>query len=96
MTFAHPTTFASDYEKLRSGALEDGAVGGHFGLVILMREGVAAWMGHAPTQAPTVTGVPAKDACTAVPPIPDALRADIALVLANMVMMSPSPEERCA
>lgn len=96
MTFAEPTTFATSYEKLRRGALEGGAVGGHFGLVILLREGVAAWMGHAATQAPTVPRVAAKDACTVVPPIPDALRADVAIVLANMVMTPPTHEERCA
>jgi hypothetical protein len=96
VTFVEPTTFATSYERLRSRALEGGAEGGHFGLVILLREGVAAWMGHAATQPPTVTRVPAKDACTAVPPIPDALRADVAIVLANMVMTRPSLEERCA
>jgi len=96
VTFAEPTTFETSYEKLRSGALEGGAVGGHFGLVILLREGVAAWMGHVATRPPAVSRVAAKDACTAVPPIPDALRADVAIVLANMVMMTPTPQERCA
>jgi hypothetical protein len=94
VTFAEPTTFASNYETLRSRALEDGRVGGHFGLVILMREGVAAWMRHAAMQPATVTHVAAKDVLGRTPPIPDGLRADVALVLANMLMTTH--EERCA
>ena len=87
------TTLASDYEKLRSGALEDGVAGGRFELVILLREGVAAWMRLAATRPATVTHVAAKDV-TATPPIPDGLRVEVALVLANMVMTTH--EERCA
>jgi hypothetical protein len=94
VNFAEPTTFASNYEALRSGAFEDGAVGGHFGLVILMREGVAAWMRHAAMQPAPVTHVAAKEVVTGTPPIPDGLRGDVALVLANMVMTTH--EERCA
>ena len=93
MTLAEPTTFASNYEALRSGAFEDGGVGGHFGLVILMREGVAAWIRHAAMQPATVRHVAAKHVLR-TPPIPDGLRADVARVLANMVMTAC--EERCA
>jgi len=93
---AEPTTFASLYETLRSRALEDGVVRGHFGLVILMREGVAAWMTHAAMQPVTFEHVAAKEVLTRTTPIiPDGLRADVALVLANMVMTT-FHEERCA
>jgi hypothetical protein len=70
-------------------------VGGHFGLVILMREGVAAWMRHAAMQPATgVAQLAAREVLTGTPPIPEGLRADVALVLANMVMTTH--EERCA
>lgn len=94
MIFAEPTALASDYEALRSGALGDALVGGHFGLVVLMREGVAAWMKQAAGQPATGTPRVAKDVLTGTPLIPDGLRADVALVLASMVMTTH--EERCA
>jgi hypothetical protein len=96
VTFADPAStnsFAIGYELLRSGALEDGAAGGHFGLVILLREGVAAWMTHAPSQPTTVVRVTAKDRPAAAALIADGLRADMVLVLASMVMTA---EERSA
>ncbi|MCX5737092.1 MAG: hypothetical protein NTZ61_01065 [Proteobacteria bacterium] len=82
------------YEQLRSEVIEGGSVGGHFGLVILLREGVAAWITHAPPPPTTAVRVAAKDRPVAAALIPDGLRADIALVLASMVMTAP--EEKCA
>lgn len=97
MTFADPTSecrLAIGYEQLRSGALEGRAASGHFGLVILLREGVAAWMTHASPQPTIDARATAKERPAAAPLIPDDLRADMARVLASMVMTTP--EERCA
>lgn len=74
--------------------------GGHFGLIVLLREGVAAWMAHASTR-PTVIDerasaqVPAKARSPVAFVISDELRDDMALVLASMVMTT-SHEGRCA
>ena len=63
MTFAGPIAehgFATEYEQLRRGVLDGEAPTRHFGLVILMREGVAAWMAHAsarPATHPIVYGL---------------------------------------
>jgi hypothetical protein len=35
---------AAAYEQLRRGVLQGPPLGGHFGLILLMREGVAAWI----------------------------------------------------
>jgi hypothetical protein len=86
--------FAADYEQLRSDVLEGASTGRHFGLVILLREGVAAWMAHASARPATITGGTPKDRSMAAPVVRDDLRADMVVVLANMVMAMP--EERCA
>lgn len=84
---------ASGYEQLRSGAFDRAIVGGHFGRVVLLREGVAAWMAHAST-SPAVSQVTANDRPPVAPLVSDELRNDMALVLASMVMTTR--EERCA
>lgn len=71
--------------------LEASTAGGHFGLVILLREGVAAWMKNAFSLTPL--GAPsAAEGRSRTPLIPDGLRADVARVFASMVMI---PKERC-
>ena len=40
---------AAAYEQLRSHVLQVSPHGGHFGLILLMREGVAAWIDHGAT-----------------------------------------------
>ena len=52
---AGDTSVAAAYEQLRSGALagSTSTSGGHFGLVVLMREGIAAWMARRSTRATT-------------------------------------------
>lgn len=95
--FADPTSecrLAIGYEQLRSGALEGRIAGGHFGLVILLREGVAAWITHASPQPTPVVRAGAKERDPPALLIPDDLRADMARVLASMVMTTS--EERCA
>ena len=96
MTSAEPASecgFAIGYEQLRSGVLGLATVDGHFGRVILLREGVAAWMAHASTP-PTVSRGPANHRPPVAPFLSDELLSDMALVLASMVMTTR--EERCA
>jgi hypothetical protein len=85
---------AIGYEQLRNGVLEGRPAGGHFGLVILRREGVAAWMVHAAARPTTSARGAAKERTAAAALIPNDLRADMARVLASMVMTTP--EEGCA
>ncbi len=86
-------SFTEGYEKLRSCVLEARIAGGHFGLVILLREGVAAWMANAFSLIATEARSAAQDRpATAL--IPDGLRADVARVFASMVMTTS--RERCA
>jgi hypothetical protein len=84
---------AIGYEQLRSGVLERATGEGHFGRIVLLREGVAAWMAHAST-SPAVSQATANDRPPVAPLLSDELRNDIALVLASMVMTTR--EERCA
>ena len=74
------------YEELRSDMLSDLASGSHFGLILLIRQGVAAWMDRraacsAPAKAVAVTRV-----SEAAPLISDELHADMVRVLACMAM----------
>jgi hypothetical protein len=86
--------FASDYERLRSRVLEGAVSDGHFGLVILLREGVAAWMTHASARPATVMRTYAEDRPSASTRIADNVHADMIVVLASMVMTTH--EETCA
>ena len=97
MTFTHSTSecaFTGSYERLRSGVLDSRTAGGHFGLVILLREGVAAWMANTSLQPTRVAQMAAKDPPDATAFISDSLRADVVRVFANMVMTTP--KEICA
>jgi hypothetical protein len=74
--------------------LEDATEGGHFGLVILLREGVAAWMTHAKSSRPPALPTMLEDRPSVTALIAGDVHADMARVLANMVMTTH--EERCA
>jgi hypothetical protein len=84
------------YEQLRRSALEGGAAQGHFGLIILLREGVAAWMQQAPDSLSVSVGTVAKERESTTRLISLEQRAEMTRVLANMVMNTTSIEERCA
>jgi hypothetical protein len=74
--------------------LERATVNGHFGRVVLLREGVAAWMAHASTPPPVSRNVANERPPPDAPLLSDALRNDMARVLASMVVTTR--EERCA
>lgn len=97
MTFAGPIAehgFATEYEQLRRGVLDGEAPTRHFGLVILMREGVAAWMAHASARPATVANVVGNGPLSVTAFIAENVHADMVAVLANMVMTNH--EEKCA
>ena len=73
------------YEQLRAHVVE-GTTAGVFGLIVLMREGVAAWS-HA--QAPPMAISHIKDSIAATPIVSDDIHADMICVLANMAMAIP-------
>ncbi len=82
-----PIVATTRYERLRGHVLGGTATGG-FGMVVLMREGVAAWLAHATALPVAITHL--KDPI-ATPLVPDDIHADVVRVLANMAM-AISPE----
>ena len=74
----------SHYEHLRGRMLAGGAASGGFGLVVLIREGVAAWLAHAAASPVAITKI--KDPITVSPIVSDDIHADVVSVLANMAM----------
>ena len=83
-----PSVATTHYERLRGHVLGDRTATGSFGLVVLLRDGVAAWLAHA--TAPPVVTTHAKAPITATPITLDDVHADLICVLANMAMaMSP-------
>ncbi len=73
------------YEELRSHVLTGSPRGGHFGLVLLLREGVAAWIDRCPAcSAPASPAAP--DRAVPTPLVSQQLHADIARVLASIAL----------
>jgi hypothetical protein len=77
----------AQYERLRDHVLAGTTTGG-FGLVILMREGLAAWLAHAPAPTFAITDVntPKHPAAAVTPTVSGDIHADMVSVLANMAM----------
>ena len=71
------------YEQLRTSVC-DSTSGGHFGLALLMREGMAAWMAHASSGATTSEVQPTKP--VGVPLAIDPWSAEVVRVLASMAL----------
>jgi len=88
--------FALRYEQMRCSVLEPATTGGHYGLVSLMREGVAAWMVRTSTSSTraAIEEVRDSDRAPVACALGDRLREDMTLVLVSMVMTNH--EERCA
>jgi hypothetical protein len=90
VTTSDATTSDSDthvpaYEELRQRVLAGATHGSHFGLVVLLREGIAAWMQRAVVGS---AGTPAAgpDRRPAAPVLPDEIQAGVVRVLANMAL----------
>ena len=73
------------YEALR-GLVIAGAVSGRLGLVVLRREGLAAWMSRRTTDADPVTAVPSAPDGAGVPRVSDDIPAGLVRVLASMAL----------
>jgi hypothetical protein len=73
------------YENLRRHVLAGTAFGGRFGLILILQEGVAAWVSRCATSSASLE--PARDAepCAAAPKVSDGMRASVVQVLASMV-----------
>jgi hypothetical protein len=93
------------YEELRRHMLEgSAAVGNHFGLVLLLRDGMTAWMRG--VAAPSTAARPVASSQPSRLPLSDEINASIVAVLANIVerqlhfpggdnYISPSHRSRC-
>ncbi len=73
--------------------LEGMSSGGHFGLIILLREGVAAWMEH-DSAAPMTAASASPERPLAMPIVCDEIHAEMVGVLASMAMVIS--KEMCA
>ena len=78
-------TFVAAYEELRRNAITRSTCTSHFGLVLLLREGVAAWMARGSACAAVATPAAASDR-PAAPIMTEELNANIVGVLASMAM----------
>lgn len=92
MTIGHTASGGSDvsvavYEQLRLHVHEGGtAPDGHCGLVVLWREGMAAWMAWRTTGAAAAAPVTAHQRPVSAPLAADDLHASLVRVLASMAM----------
>lgn len=73
---------ATAYEALRTHVLTGSTAGSHAGLVVLLRQGVAAWMAR---RSACSSPAPAA-ARTATPLVGDEIHAAIVRVLASMAL----------
>jgi hypothetical protein len=74
------------YEELRRRVLTGSAVAGARGLVLLLRDGLAAWMAHGTPGAPVSERAGPPDRGAAAPRVSDALHAAVVCVLASMAL----------
>jgi hypothetical protein len=82
---SHRDTSVAAYEQLRSRVLAGSGCGSAFGLVLLRREGIAAWVARGSARsAPVALAVPDRDAAAHVGS--DEIHAGVVRVLANMAL----------
>ena len=91
MTTAEPTVGAGDpsqvaYEELRGFAVAGSAGGGRLGLVVLLREGLAAWVARRSmcTDAVAIAAPPPRR--IVVPLVGDEVHSGVVRVLTSMVL----------
>jgi hypothetical protein len=77
--------FGATYEALRHRVLTGAAFGGAGGLVVLLRDGLAAWMADGPAGATPVEAAGPARRGTA-PIVSDELHAAVVRVLANIAL----------
>jgi hypothetical protein len=81
-TLHRDDAFVAAYETLRQGVLAGASCGGHVGLVLLLREGLTAWMAHRPAGPAPVEPEPR----VAAPILSNEIDAAVVRVLANMAL----------
>jgi len=74
------------YENLRRHVLAGTAFGSPFGLVLLRREGLAAWVSRGATSTAALEPAADREPRAAAPNVPDGIRASVVQVLASMVL----------
>jgi hypothetical protein len=84
------------YEQLRNDVLSD-AIGGSFGLILFLRQGMSAWLrscGYAltPVPAPAEKSIQPWKAVTS---LPGGVRAQAAIILAGILLHHPTEETLC-
>ena len=82
------------YEHLRKDALSQ-ATGGGFGLIILLRQGMIAWMqacADIPVPAPARESV---QHCDAISRLPGDVRSQAAVILAGILLHHPTEATLC-
>ncbi len=82
-------SLAETYERLREGNLECATRGGHFGLAILVREGVAAWIANGVGRSANVSLGGTTERTSTWPTVANESRAKLVAVLANLAMANP-------
>ncbi len=86
--------WAARYEQLRKDVLSQ-ATGGGFGLIILLRQGMIAWMracADIPVPAPARGSVRGWDAASC---LPGDVRSQAAVILAGILLHHPSEASLC-
>ena len=78
--------FGAAYEALRRRVLAGSPFGGSFGLVLLLREGLAAWMARGSAGAAPVEPAADPDRRRVAPIVPDEIHAAVVRVLASMAL----------
>lgn len=78
--------FGATYEALRRGVLAGVPVGGQVGLVLLLREGIAAWMARGAAGFASVAPAANRDRRATGPLVSDEVHAAVVRVLASMAL----------
>jgi len=78
--------FGAAYEELRRRVLASVPFGGHGGLVLLLREGIAAWMARGAACVAPLEPALDPDRRGAAPIVSDEIHAAVVRVLASMAL----------
>ena len=74
------------YENLRRHVLAGTAFGSPFGLLLLLREGLAVWVSRCATSSAALEPAADREPRAAAPNVSDGIRASVVQVLASMVL----------
>jgi len=77
---------AAAYEQLRRDVLQGSPHGGHVGLILLMREGVTAWIDRGVTSVTPEAASTSVDRVVAIPALSPTLHDGIVDVLVNIAL----------